>query len=334
MKQNQPGGTPNGSQTYEKDLYFYHSDHLGSSNYVTDADARLYEHLEYFPFGEAWIQESSNTQRTPYQFTSKELDEETGLLYFGARYFDPRTSVWQSADPLLARYLPDAGEVADDLVGMGGVFDPNNLSLYTYGGLNPLRITDLDGRSKRDVERIVKAIHRTMNKSWADGFKKDGTVQERGGVIAMAGKKVLVHKAEGKSGSINYDEVKLDKDEKLVGTFHTHPYAKSEGGHKAVPFSGPDINNMAITDQGSYKFIEAGTRRYAIEVTDMKKFQEFAKNSDINQIWQGGFDKARAKKGFVLANLAGVKAVVRSKDSGLKFYMSVDKAKTKFVEIK
>jgi RHS repeat-associated protein len=319
--------------SYEKDLYFYHPDHIGSSNYVTDANAGLYEHLEYFPFGEAWIEESSNTQRTPYQFTSKELDEETGLLYFGARYFDPRTNVWQSADPLLARYLPDAGEAADGLAGMGGVFDPNNLSLYTYGGLNPLRVTDLDGRSKRDVERIVKAIHRTMNKAWADGFKKDGTVEERGGVILAAGKKVLVRKAEGESGSIHFD-MNVEKDEKLVGTFHTHPYSRSERGHKAVTFSGQDIDNMGDGSQGSYKFIEAGTRRYAIEVTDMKKFQDFAKNSDIKQIWQDGFDKARSKKGFVLANLAGVKAVVRSKDSGLKFYMSVDKAKTKFVEIK
>ncbi|WP_414709498.1 RHS repeat domain-containing protein [Ramlibacter sp.] len=44
--------------------------------------------MEYFPFGETWVEESSNTQRTPYLFTAKELDEETGLYYFGARYYD------------------------------------------------------------------------------------------------------------------------------------------------------------------------------------------------------------------------------------------------------
>ena len=80
----------------EQDLYFYHPDHLGSTAYVTDADGEIYQHLEYFPFGETWVEESANTQRTPYLFTAKELDEETQLYYFGARYYDPRTSVWQS----------------------------------------------------------------------------------------------------------------------------------------------------------------------------------------------------------------------------------------------
>jgi hypothetical protein len=39
------------------------------------------KHLEYFPFGETWVQEASKTQRMPYLFTAKELDEETGLDY-------------------------------------------------------------------------------------------------------------------------------------------------------------------------------------------------------------------------------------------------------------
>jgi hypothetical protein len=51
----------------EKDLYFYHPDHIGSSNYVTDLNGKLYEHLEYFPFGEGWIEENTNVQRTPYR---------------------------------------------------------------------------------------------------------------------------------------------------------------------------------------------------------------------------------------------------------------------------
>ena len=54
----------------------------------------------------SWVEQNSNVQRTPYLFTAKELDEETKLYYFGARYYDPRTSVWQSADPILEKYLP------------------------------------------------------------------------------------------------------------------------------------------------------------------------------------------------------------------------------------
>jgi RHS repeat-associated protein len=148
MQQDKPGANPRGKIPEEKDIYFYHPDHLGTSMYVTDAKGELYEHLEYFPFGETFVEESSNTQRTPYLFTAKELDEETQLYYFGARYFDPQTSVWQSPDPLMTEYLPIVG-VAGGLSGMGGVFNSRNLQLYGYAGQNPVTYIDLEGLSFR-----------------------------------------------------------------------------------------------------------------------------------------------------------------------------------------
>ena len=85
LRQDVPNANPQGKTPYEKDLYFYHPDHLGSSSYVTDLNGKPYEHLQYFPFGESWVEQNSNVQRTPYLFTAKELDEETKLYYFGAR---------------------------------------------------------------------------------------------------------------------------------------------------------------------------------------------------------------------------------------------------------
>ncbi len=147
-KTNNGNGNGNNTSTdvYEEDQYFFHPDHLGSSSYVTDADGEIFQHLEYFPFGETFVEEHSNTQRTPYLFTAKELDEETGLYYFGARYYDPRTSVWQSPDPILAKYLPTPGESASRLAGMGGVFTPVNLNLYAYSHNRPVIMMDPDGR--------------------------------------------------------------------------------------------------------------------------------------------------------------------------------------------
>jgi len=137
-------GTPGNTDNF---LYFYHPDHLGSTSFVTDVNGKLYEHIEYFPFGETWVEEHSNTQRTPYLFTGKELDEETGLYYFGARYYDPRTSVWQSADPILGKYLPSGNKEKDkNLAGMGGVFNGLNLSLYTCSHENPVKFLDFDGK--------------------------------------------------------------------------------------------------------------------------------------------------------------------------------------------
>jgi RHS repeat-associated protein len=138
------GGT--GATQAQKFLYYYHPDHLGSTGYVTDANGKLYEHIEYFPFGETWVQEHSNTLRTPYLFTGKELDQETGLYYFGARYYDPRTSVWQSADPILEKFLPhiEGGHQKDG--DAGGVFNTRNLGMYSYSYNNPIKLSDPDGR--------------------------------------------------------------------------------------------------------------------------------------------------------------------------------------------
>jgi len=78
-----------------------------------------------------------------FGFTGKEFDEETGLYYFGARYYDARTSVWVSANPILGAYL-------DGKTGMGGVYNSFNLGVYSYGHLNPVKFVDPDGNQVDD----------------------------------------------------------------------------------------------------------------------------------------------------------------------------------------
>ena len=69
------------------------------------------------------------------------LQENRGL---GARYLDPKYSMWISTDPALGEYM--AGSSA----GCGGVFNPVNFNLYHYGGNNPVRYVDPNGRTTRD----------------------------------------------------------------------------------------------------------------------------------------------------------------------------------------
>ena len=90
-----------GSVGYEEvNTYYYHTDHLGSAQLITDYEGGIYEHIEYTPYGELWIEEKSESfDRIPFRFTGKELDEETGFVYFGARYLNPKMGRWLSADP-------------------------------------------------------------------------------------------------------------------------------------------------------------------------------------------------------------------------------------------
>ena len=117
--------------------YFYHSDHLGSASLITDCNGNEYQRIEYTPYGETWVEKTQNNglEYLPYKFTAKEQDEETGLYYYGARYLDPKYSMWISTDPALGDYIPQA-PVSDaarqnnqNLPGMGGIFNHINRDL-------------------------------------------------------------------------------------------------------------------------------------------------------------------------------------------------------------
>jgi len=141
--------------------YYYHSDHLGSAQFVTDWRGRQYEHIEYTPYGELWIEEvAAGLDKLPFRFTGKEMDEETGLYYYGARYLDPKYSRWLSGDPPLNDYIPkapiddEAKKHNEKLPGMGGVFNVVNLHLYHYAGNNPVKYTDPDGKKQNLAQKI------------------------------------------------------------------------------------------------------------------------------------------------------------------------------------
>ena len=108
------------------------------------ADGKVVQHIEYVPFGEVFVEERNNIWNTPYLFNAKEFDEETGLYYYGARYYDPRVSLWISVDPL-SIFNPHNEENYIEGEHNGGVFNNNNLNSYSYCYQNPIILTDPNG---------------------------------------------------------------------------------------------------------------------------------------------------------------------------------------------
>ncbi|NMC98718.1 MAG: RHS repeat-associated core domain-containing protein, partial [Bacteroidales bacterium] len=94
------------NRSKEKELYFYHLDHLGSASFITHMDGYPMQHQQYLPYGELFVSQSFKDYGfdSRYKFTAKERDEETGYDYFGARYYDNEGPIWLSVDPMAHKY--------------------------------------------------------------------------------------------------------------------------------------------------------------------------------------------------------------------------------------
>ena len=124
---------------YENLQFFYHPDHLGSSSFITNLEGEVVQHIEYAPFGEVFIEERNSVWNTPYLFNAKEFDEETGMYYYGARYYDPRISLWTSTDPKQEDYY--------------------NVCTYCYVICNPTKFIDIEGYKPRIYYELQQLGH-------------------------------------------------------------------------------------------------------------------------------------------------------------------------------
>ena len=106
--------------------YFYHNDHLGSVNVVTDINRNRVQLAEYAPWG--GLSRSEGSIDPDQRFTGQKLDPETGLYYYGGRYYDAEIGRFVSADPFVQT-----------------LFEPQNLNRYSYVINNPQNYIDPDG---------------------------------------------------------------------------------------------------------------------------------------------------------------------------------------------
>jgi RHS repeat-associated protein len=104
-------------------IKYQFGDHLGNSNVVVDGGGALINREEYLPYGETGF---GSFARKRYRFTGKERDRESGLYYYGARYYAPWLVRWTTCDPARGRDLAQ---------------------LYCFVSCNPLIMVDPSGSS-------------------------------------------------------------------------------------------------------------------------------------------------------------------------------------------
>ncbi|HXA02799.1 MAG TPA: RHS repeat-associated core domain-containing protein [Cytophagaceae bacterium] len=118
-------------------------DHLGSSSIQLDNTGTLISWEEYYPFGETSF---GGYTKKKYRFCGKEKDEESGLYYYGMRYYSPWTCRFVSVDPLAGKYP---------------FYTP-----YQYAGNKPINASDLDGaeeQPKTDTGGQANGVQKAAN---------------------------------------------------------------------------------------------------------------------------------------------------------------------------
>ena len=162
----QPTGTPS-------DIYYYHTNHLGSTAYVTDQNQTVTQGFLYAPFGEITTEFNATfgSDIIPkYSFNAKELDEETGMYYYEARYYKP--PVFTSRDPMFEKkpwFSPYVYCKNNPII----MIDPNGRDEYEF---------DKKGNHVRTIENKEADIIRVVNRKGKEIAVSDpfayGTVQE------------------------------------------------------------------------------------------------------------------------------------------------------------
>src|SRR3989339_564089 len=111
---------------------YFLTDHLGSTNKLTDSTGNVDRTTLYTPFGSTYSDVVANPEaaKQSHLFTGQIADDNTGLYYYNARYYDPILCTFISADPIVQ-----------------APYNPQSLNRYTYCLNNPINLIDPSGNA-------------------------------------------------------------------------------------------------------------------------------------------------------------------------------------------
>ena len=142
---------------------FQFRDHLGSCSLELTGEAALITYEEYFAFGGSSMRlarANAEVGAKRYRYNGKECDSETGLHYYGARYYGEWLARWTAADPV------------------------SHQNRFAYVSNNPVQYIDPDGADKSWWQNTVEGVHA------ANKFIRE-TAFEAGGQIVDAGEALI-----------------------------------------------------------------------------------------------------------------------------------------------
>ena len=113
-------------------IKFVLENNIGSSSVQLDNTGSVVNEQEYYPFGETSF---GSHGKKRYQYVGKERDEESGMYYYGARYYSPWIGRFVSVDPLAGKYA--------------------QLTPYNYADQNPINDFDIDGMQSTTTEETA-----------------------------------------------------------------------------------------------------------------------------------------------------------------------------------
>jgi RHS repeat-associated protein len=159
---------------------YYFSDDLKTASLITDSTGTIKEDEDYYPWGGEL--QFVNNDSNHYKFTGKERDAETGLDYFGARYYGNWTGRFLSAD--------------SKRVALRHLLNPQKLNKYAYVLDNPLSEVDPDG-----LEDIKVFVHFNPGDTMPQNQPNWGKIQE---TARAHGNTVTVYQDDNNATAANY----------------------------------------------------------------------------------------------------------------------------------
>jgi RHS repeat-associated protein len=151
--------------------YFYRYDGNGNVMALVSAgDGSVAARYEYGPFGELLRATGPMAKANPFRFSTKYQDDETGLLYYGYRYYDPNTGRWLNRDPLASQPLEVTfrlrnGTLKTQEIPGELIVGPN---LYQFVGNNSIQFVDPYGLDYGDWWDPRTWFNSGFTESWSD----------------------------------------------------------------------------------------------------------------------------------------------------------------------